>query len=257
MNEQVSKVIGHKLFVPAVTGVISFGVGAGVGFLLGRRSRSEFGDALPEQLQLNLRVDRLAELQEISESVEQIRQDRIAREEEEHVLPPVIIPAEVLEAKVADVIPQVVEEEEEVVVETVEIITHSVFAEDDEDWDLEKETAERTDTKPYILHKDEFYSDELGYHQQTLNYYEGDNIMCDEEDTPVYNHENIVGSLQFGHGSDDPNVFYVRNDRRKAEYEIINNPGLLYSLEVLGLEIEPNDRVKNLRHSAVPKFRRE
>ncbi len=80
--------------------------------------------------------------------------------------------------------------------------------------------------------------------------------MADEDDTPVYNYDRVIGPLNFGHGSGDPNVFYVRNHRRKTEYEILYNTGL-FSEEVLGLEIEDNERVKDLKHSNIQRFRPE
>ncbi len=90
-----------------------------------------------------------------------------------------------------------------------------------------------------------------------MTYYAGDNIMNnDEEESPMYNHDGITGPLRFGHGSDDPNVVYIRNDKRKVEYEILYDPGL-YSEEVLGLEIENNQRAKDIKHSNNRRFRLE
>ncbi len=114
----------------------------------------------------------------------------------------------------------------------------------------------RDPSEPYIIHKDEFYSDEKGYAQSTLTYYSGDNIMVDEDESPMYNHEEITGPLLFGHGSGDPKVVHIRNDKRKSEYEIVKGSGL-YSQEVLGLEIENNQRVKDIKHSNNRRFRVE
>jgi hypothetical protein len=79
----------------------------------------------------------------------------------------------------------------------------------------------------------------------------------DEDEKPIYNHEQQTGQLKFGHGSGDPNVVYIRNDKRQSEYEVVHDPGL-YSVEVLGLEIEHNTRTQDLRHAnRPPKFRQE
>ena len=78
--------------------------------------------------------------------------------------------------------------------------------------------------------------------------------MVDEEEAPIYNHTSIVGPMKFGHGSGDQNTFHVRNHKLKAEYEIIFDPGL-YSVEVLGLEIENNQRARDLKHSRDRRFR--
>jgi hypothetical protein len=143
-----------------------------------------------------------------------------------------------------------------------ENVVHHVFAGPSVDpWDYDEEVAKRTEDAPYILHRDEFYAEEKGYIQVTLTYYEGDNVMTDEDDSPVYNYEVVVGPLKFGHGCDDPNVFHVRNDTREAEYEILRDRGF-YSIEVLGLEHEkstdPNEE-KHLKHSEdhVRRFRSE
>lgn len=134
----------------------------------------------------------------------------------------------------------------------LEPVIQSIFAEeDDDDWDYDEEVANRTTDEPYVLHKDEFYAEEMhdqGYSQETLTYYAGDDIMTDQDDHPVYNYSSVVGLMKFGHGSGDPNVVYVRNDKLKSEYEVVYDQGM-YSREVLGLEIENNARATDLKHS--------
>lgn len=135
-----------------------------------------------------------------------------------------------------------------------EIITHNVFAGTDDDWDHDEEMKDRSEDKPYILHKDEFYENEKEYTQVTLTYYAGDNIIATEDNQIVYNHEDVTGPLRFGHGSGDMNLLFVRNDKSKAEYEIVRHEGL-FTTEVLGLEIEDNARAGDLRHDRMSKFR--
>jgi hypothetical protein len=137
----------------------------------------------------------------------------------------------------------------------IEAVAQSIFAGPSDDWDYEEELKHRTTSAPYVLHRDEFYADEMGYEQTTMTYYKGDNVMANQDDTPVYNHHMVVGPLLFGHGSGDPNVFHVRNDKRKEEYEIIMDDGH-FSVEVLGLEME-HEQEEDLRHAGPPKFRRE
>lgn len=132
-------------------------------------------------------------------------------------------------------------------------LVSNVFTDDTIDWDYAVELPARSDRAPYILHRDEFFENELDYTQRSLTYYEGDEILCDEEGVPVYNHTNVTGELKFGHGSGDENVFYVRNDRNKAEYEIVRNPGY-FSVEVHGYEIENNARAKDNKPT-VPRMR--
>lgn len=122
------------------------------------------------------------------------------------------------------------------------------------DWNYEAELSTRTPTAPYILHRDEFFGEEMGYDQDTWTYYVGDDILVDETDTPVYNFQENTGELRWGHGSGDPMVVYIRNEDLKAEYEVIRNEGH-YSVEVLGLELEERMASEDLKHSKQHKFR--
>ena len=135
--------------------------------------------------------------------------------------------------------------------QVVEVGTFPVAA--DEDWDYAEELKHRSKDKPYILHRDEFFSNESDYRQCSLTYYSGDNILCDENDVPVYNPEKIVGPLSFGHGSADPSIVYIRNDKLEAEYEVILEPGF-YQTEVLGHEVEDGLAKDELKHF-VQRFR--
>lgn len=133
-------------------------------------------------------------------------------------------------------------------------VTHSIFTEDEDVWDQEAEEATRTTAAPYVIHKDEYWREEMDYTQTTLTYYEGDNILVDQEDVPIYSFPAIVGDLKFGHGSQDQNVFYVRNDALKAEYEIIKDRGR-YEVIILGMQAEEEAERSSLRHSSLPRFR--
>jgi hypothetical protein len=79
----------------------------------------------------------------------------------------------------------------------------------------------------------------MGYTQTTLTFYSGDNILADEQDSPVYNYESVVGNLRFGHGSNDSNVVYIRNEKLEAEYEVLLFDGS-FEIEVLGYVAEAN-----------------
>jgi hypothetical protein len=133
-----------------------------------------------------------------------------------------------------------------------ENIVINVFPDENDDWDYDEEVKHRTPDHPYIIHRDEYFSNEMDYRQSTLTFYEGDEILCDEQDTPVYNPEKVVGNIIFGHGSQDISICYVRNESLEAEYEILVDHGY-YQQEVLGAEVG-----KDIRHSTrVPKFKRE
>lgn len=138
--------------------------------------------------------------------------------------------------------------------EPIEEVTVNIFAHVVPDWDYDAEQANRQSGGPYVLHVDEFMNDETGFRQEVLTYYSGDDILVDGADQPVPNYERIVGELRFGHGSNDANVVYVRNESVRMEWEILNHPGR-YAVEVLGLEIEQNYESNDLKHSADRRLR--
>jgi hypothetical protein len=242
MNEQLSKVLKNpNVLIPAGVGLISLGAGFVFGYILGKRRRFKIEvHELPEQMKFDLDVSELSEGDRVivveEETVEVYEEgDEIATPAEQFIL-----------QHLPDTV--VLEEEPEV--------RHLVFATNTENWNYEEEVAARTTTEPYVLHKDEFYAEERGYYQSTYTYYAGDDIMVDQEDQPVYNYLQVVGQLRFGHGSEDPNVFHVRNDARRAEYEILYDPGE-YAVEVLGLNYEESQRIRNPNHTGPPKMKPE
>lgn len=124
------------------------------------------------------------------------------------------------------------------------------------DWDFEKELSNRSIEKPYIIHETEYFANETDYSQSTLTYYAGDDILVDEREVPIYNYKSVTGELIFGHGSEDQNVVYVRNDRLSGEYEILRDSGS-YEIEVLGNHYEKTLRDMDLKSTNVLKFRPE
>lgn len=118
-------------------------------------------------------------------------------------------------------------------------------------WEYDREVASRTNEFPYIMHFEEFQQSECS-HQLTITYFEGDDVLVDESDEVITKKDEVVGMDnlgKFGHGSNDPNVVYVRNPKLDVEYEILLHKGH-YAKEILGLEEEPN-----LEHSAIPRRR--
>lgn len=261
MNDTLMRILNHPKRVHVAVGVASFVGGVGAGYIFGRR-RSYGQHEVPKQMSFNF--DRLPE-----GFVEAKGQNmpRSIIEESEASLPWVRFP----DTEGTKIDPSVLVEDTDVTIidsaklfiddrikhsktihpsaEEAEPVMKSVFAEsDDGDWNYEEELKKRDSTRPYIIHKDEFFANETEYTQSTLNYYAGDNIMTDEVEVPVYDYESRIGPLNFGHGSGDMSVFYVRNDKRKTEYEVLLNRGT-YSEEVLGLEIENNERKNDMKHS--------
>lgn len=94
-------------------------------------------------------------------------------------------------------------------------------------WDWHEERKGRSPDVPYVIHVDE--KEEMDYQSETLTYYEGDDVLCNERDEiidPDYRNE-LIGEDnldRFGHGSNDVSVVYVRNDKLEIMYEIVRSP---------------------------------
>lgn len=283
LRRRIQPALEEPIRTHILVGAGALCVGLGVGYLLGKRNRyvatvevETVSDIHkdPNQMKFEFDSDELAEeLAETQRILDDIRAKRLAKLDEDNLGVAFVVEED--EEREAD-IDLVIKDEsvEDFVAEKLkaamttsngsldpedEPITQSVFSEYD-GWNLEEEMRRRSDTQPYILHKDEFWADEKNYTQTTLTYYDGDNILADEEEAPIYNHERVTGPLKFGHGSGDKNVVYIRNDKLRAEYEILYDSGL-FSVEVLGLDIPDNARVRDrprdrdLRHSNYRKFR--
>ena len=112
-----------------------------------------------------------------------------------------------------------------------------------EEWDYDKEIAGRSKTQPYVIHQNEFEEVFPEYQKLAWTYYAGDDILSDENDEVVVRPELVVGKenlYKFGHGSDDPNIVYIRNDRLELEWEITRS-FKSHAVEVLGLDDEAED----------------
>ena len=114
-------------------------------------------------------------------------------------------------------------------------------------WDYEKEVPKRSKNHPYVVHQDEFNENPDEYQQLTWTYYANDNVLADENDEQVSRPELIIGLdnlMKFGHGSDDSNVVFVRNERLEIDFEVCRL-FKSYAVEVQGLddsEPEQNDK---------------
>jgi hypothetical protein len=133
-------------------------------------------------------------------------------------------------------------------------VSTNVFDNSDDEWNYKDELESRGAENPYIIHVDEYVANENDWTQSTITYFEGDDIVCDSHDRPMYDAPEIVGQLRFGHGSKDPNVVYIRNPRLQHEFEVLRNPGK-YETEVLGDTLEKKARTAELRHSNQRRFR--
>jgi hypothetical protein len=129
-------------------------------------------------------------------------------------------------------------------------IEQNLFAvneEPEDDWDYDKELEYRSTLDkdvPYIIHHDEYFQNETDYNQITLTYFEGDGVLSDERDLPAEVKETVGEEAveNFGHGSKDKNVVYVRNDRLEIDIEILRSENS-YAKMVHGIDsLEHSDR---------------
>lgn len=133
-----------------------------------------------------------------------------------------------------------------------------IYDASDDEWNWEAELNQRSDKTIYVITKDEFDADDMGYRQSALSFYEGDRRVCDELGEPIYNWTAHIGTeIPFGHGSEDENVVFIRNESLKWEYEVNRDPGR-FDVEVGGEDIELAYEQDDLKHSHAPlKMRRE
>lgn len=247
--------------VTAAVSMATFGIGLGVGYLLGKqncRLELEFHE-IPDKVDPDLTGEDFTK----ARSEAKTKRGTVvipAMEKPEKITIEQIHDDDVKDYITVDgkVTPVVVEEVKDALKKPPddETLVKSVFGESGPDWDYEFEKTQRTSEAPYIIHVDEFGANELDYTQTTLTYYAGDDVMVDDHDAPLYDYQSLTGPLKFGHGSKDPNIVYVRNMRNRAEYEVLFDEGL-YSVEVLGEDIPNNERVKHVQHSKVRRFRSE
>lgn len=130
-----------------------------------------------------------------------------------------------------------------------EAVVQNIFREHSEtatpEWDRHKELRRRSPDTPYVVHYDERHEME-GYSDISLTYYEQDDVLCNERDEVVdpAERDRLVGEAnleRFGHGSNDPNIVFVRNDSLEILYEIVKSPNS-FAEEVHGFTHEAWNR---------------
>lgn len=266
MHSYITKLLSKPWFVPAAVGVAAFSGGTGIGYILGKRNMlNQFQGVITDMQTPMPALEEIHEIQELLDFedipepyvppkhnyrlvVEENKEELVDKHTPEEAAADFQVDDDIREGKAVGV--QALKEDPRPRANVFDTVMET-----DPQWDYEAELALRTTTAPYILHRDEFINDEEGCSQHTLTYYEGDDIMADEQEIPVYNYTDVVGPLKFGHGSLDMNVYYVRNPKLRSEYEVVRATGS-YEMEVLGYSIEQEYAKEDLQHS-VPRFKRE
>ncbi len=79
--------------------------------------------------------------------------------------------------------------------------------------------------RPYIISPDE-YGELDDYNQISLTYYKRDGVLADENDYEIDDVEGTIGKDSLNHfGEYEEDSVFVRNDRRKTDYEILLDLG--------------------------------
>ena len=141
--------------------------------------------------------------------------------------------------------------------EKPEVKTENVFdkpedpeVEMEEAWNYEEEIRSRSAAVPYVIHRDEYQEGPSGpveFEQFTLTYFEGDDVLCKDDDSVIEDQDEVVGLgnlSKFGHGSGDPNIVYIRNEKLKVDLEVVHSDGK-YATEVHGFQED------ELKHSSM------
>lgn len=251
-------IFSNKVVQAASVGVVSFAAGGVLGYFVGKRRTTQEPEA-NEQLTFIYET-----LDEDDETVIYAITDVSDVFDEEDEQPPTIeIPSSSEDEDISEPSNERTIEwmgpdprEEPPQPEEYVDISNVFDVKGDDDWDEETELAKRSTDDPYIITADEFLSNDTGFSQSTLTYYAGDQVVTDDEDTPLYNYHAVLGSdnLQFGHGSNNQDIVYIRNIKRRGEYEVILFDGH-YATEKLGLE-EEQALERELRHAEPRRFRR-
>jgi hypothetical protein len=120
-------------------------------------------------------------------------------------------------------------------------------------WNHKEELASRDPEEPYIIHQTEFKNSETGYTQVTFTYWTVDDVLSDAENKPLHEMDGLVGAdnLKWGHGSDDIDVVFVRNDELELEMEICR-VYRSFGEEVMGIGVDPEDD-SEIEHSSYPR----
>ena len=110
-------------------------------------------------------------------------------------------------------------------------------------WNQEEERRNRTPDAPYIIHQNEYFHSEPEYHKAVFTFWEIDDVIADAEDNQLITDPlDVVGAanLRFGHGSDDTDVVFIRNDELNLDIQLVR-VNKSYEEEILGLDGSSSD----------------
>lgn len=262
MRDTIKKVLSQPFVVPAFVGVVSFAGGAVGGYFYAmKRTYKEVEEIKDEYHQLE--IDFQEDYANLEAEREELRKLKVAESKMRHPsVTPVGDPRQIKVGPVDGPVEYLEDDEPEEDDDWDEepTVVH-IFQKEDDEWDYETELKNRAPDRPYILHRDEFFGDEMGYEEThggrvCMTWYEGDQVLCDSTDIPVYDVDGMVGEFKFGHGSGDPNICYVRNEKLQLDIEILKDDGKYADVQKTKA-MEHQIAQEELRHSRAMRFRDE
>lgn len=102
---------------------------------------------------------------------------------------------------------------------------------------------------PYVIPIGEWMDGAMGYRQVTVTFWQGDNTLADERDQVIQDVEGTVGTKnmdRFGQDSEDENMVFIRNEKERIDYEVIQDLRS-YNEVVLELPEKANPGVRKMR----------
>lgn len=244
--------------------VVGVGLGAAVGYILAsRRLETKYLQIAEDEI-AEMRKHYKAKMVALESNTDKgdlekiVRERGYATEDEPTTTPPMAVtpPLSVVEAVAEEEDEEDEDEDEEVpAVETqaeFEARERNAFREfgdanrDPGEWDWHAERSRRSPLRPYVIHIDE-RDEREGYDGVTFTYFEADDVLCNERDEVVNeeDREKLLGEAnldKFGHGSNDLNCVYIRNDQLQMIFEVCKSPNSYVHEMGLEPEIRHSDR---------------
>lgn len=211
----------NQLKVLTAFGIGSF-MGAAVTYVLSKRSFHEELEREIQDVKDNYRILRKEDYESPTDYLEKNRPDSV----EDKILAEVEVNQIVAYAKAS-------EELKEAVVNynafsRDEVPDKELLPEDANEVLYQNLLATRTDDAPFLISVNEYFDEMREYQKLSITYFEGDNIVCYEDDSVMLDPEQSFGLInlsRFGVKSDSEHIVYVRNPRISVDYEIVRDDG--------------------------------
>jgi hypothetical protein len=229
--------------------VVGAGLGGAFGYFWAKRQmQTKYSELAAEEI-AEMREHYNAKVRALENQTEKPKLEDIVREQgyaRETTEPPMAVtpPSAVVEAVAEEETVAEEAEAEPEVINAFEQYGDGVLPK----WDAHQERRRRSPLRPYVIHIDE-RQENPSYDEVEFTYFEDDDVLCNERNEIVEKDERdaLVGEEnlgRFGHGSNEPDVVYIRNDRLEMDIEVTRSPNS-YTEEVLGYEPDPEPEIRH------------